>query len=345
MTYLSTIKEGIHIVHKNWQLVLAQFVSMILSCASFFVIVGVPIAVAFIMFGLDLTDILRFKDVVSAFKGSAELLHKYFGMALVILLSLLIYILFIIVLWTFTIAGTIGILARTIETGTQKFSLKEFFAEGKRLFFPVFLYSTFIGVLFITLAFILGILAGGASSVIEMARLQEATLSLFLGVFFFLVLLSIGLVLILVTLSGTVYGIACMTFTHSSPWAALKSTLRYLVSVPSSIAFYALLFIGYMVAGFFVILAGSPLTLIPFIGPVLSLPYQVITYLIQGYISLIMLASLFLYYYRTGFLPSLPVPVPAPAEGSGLSTGADTSSKTDEGQDPAPGQTDGTEQA
>ncbi|MBZ0156816.1 MAG: hypothetical protein K8I29_11490 [Alphaproteobacteria bacterium] len=345
MNFFSTLKEGIHVVHKNWPLVLAQFISMILSCASFFVIVGIPIAIAFIMFGLDLTDILRFKDVVSAFKGSAELLNKYFGMALVILMSLLLYIMFIVVLWTFTIAGTIGIVARTIQSGIQKFSFKEFFVEGKRLFFPVLVYSSLIGLIFITLAFILGILAGGASSIIELARSQEATLGLFFGVFFFLVLLSIGFFLILVTLSGTVYGIACMTFTHSSPWAALKSTMRYIFSVPSSLILYALLFIGYMVTGFFVILVGSPLTLIPLIGPILSLPYQVVTYFIQGYISLIMLASLFLYYYRTGYLPSLPVPVPAPAEEAGLSTEADTSPKTDEGQAPAPDQKDGREEA
>lgn len=334
MSYLSIIKEGIRTVHKNWQLILIQFASMLLSCIGFFTIVGIPIAIAFIMFGLDLTEILRIEDLVSALKESAELLSKYFAMAIVVILSLLIYLAFIVVLWIFTISGTIGVLKNNILNAAYKFNLKAFFAEGRNFFLSVFFFSTIIGIAFITLAFMLGLLGGGASTIIEMAKAQEATLALFLGVFFTLVILSIGVFLIMVTLSITTYGIAHLTFHKSKAWKTIKETAKYLYFRPSSMGFYAVLLLGYMMVGFLVILIGSPFTLIPIIGPILSLPYQVITYVIQGYVSLIMLSSIFHYYYKTVYS----LPSHESIEGS------DTSRIIEEGQAPAPEGTDKSQQ-
>lgn len=328
--YISTIKEGINTVHKNWQLILVQFTSMLLSCISFFTIVGIPIAIAFIMFGLDLTEILRLKDLASAFKGSVELLTKYFAMAIVVILSLLIYLAFIVVLWIFTISGTIGVLKNGILNTGHRFNLKEFFSEARNFFFSVFFFSTIIGLIFITLAFMLGLLGGGASTIIEMAKTREATLALFLGVFFSLVILSVGVFLIIITLSITTYGIAHLAFNKSRAWETIKETARYLYSRPSSIGFYAVLLLGYMIVGFLVILIGSPFTLIPVIGPILSLPYQLITYVIQGYVSLIMLSSIFHYYYKTGYS----LPSPASIQDS------DTSERIEDEQAPAHGETD-----
>lgn len=329
MAYLSTIKEGIQTVHKNWQLVFVQLASVLLSCISFFLIVGVPIAVAFIMFGLDLTEILRLKDIVSALKGSAELLNKYFGMALVIIVALLFYVIVILIVWVFTLGGTIGVLARAIAKSSEKFSLSLFFSEGKALFFPAFVFSSLIGLVFIVLAFVLGLLGGGASTIIDLAKGYEATLGLFLGVFFSLVLLSVGFLLILVTLSVTVYGAAYLAFNRPKPLKALKEAVRYLYAEPSALVFYGILLLGYMLAGFLVILIGSPLALVPVIGPIISLPFQLVSYIIQGYISLIMLSSAFHYYHKTG-----PVPPASPSI-----QGPDTSPAEEPGQAPPPGGT------
>ncbi len=315
MSYISIIKEGISTVHKNWQLIIVQFVSMVLSFMGFFVIVGIPIAIAFIMFGLDLTEILRLKDLASAFKGSAELLQKYFAMAIIIILSLLLYIAFIVILWVFTISGTMGILKNDILNTGIRFSMKTFFAEGRSFFFPAFFFSALIGAVFILLAFMLGLLGGGASAIIEMAKTQEAALALFLGVFFSLLILSVGIFLIIVTLSITTYGIAYLAFNRSKSLETFTETVKYLYSKPSSVGFYAVLLLGYMAVGFLVILIGSPLAFIPIIGPILALPYQLITYAIQGYLSLVMLSSVFHYYHKTEY----PSPLPESIEGSDTS--------------------------
>ena len=334
MPYIPIIKHGIKTIHRNWQLVLIQFASVILSCVSFFVVIGIPIFIAFVMFGLDLTEILRLRDLVSVFKGSAELLQRYFVMAIVIILSFLIYLSFIIVLWIFTISGTIGIIRNSILDDTDRFTFRSFLKEGKTLFFPVFLFSSIISLVFLALTFVLGLLGGGAAAIIEMAKTYEATLALFLGVFFSLALLSIGIFLILVTLSITTYGMANLSFNRYRTMDTLRDTVRYLYGRPSAILFYSVLLFGYMVIGFIVILVGSPLALIPILGPLLSLPYQLIAYAIQGYISLAMLSSLFHYYYSTSYLPKLPV----------SSEGPDTSETTTEGPVPLPEQTDETPQ-
>ncbi|MBI3593010.1 MAG: hypothetical protein HY099_05990, partial [Nitrospirae bacterium] len=271
MTYLSTIKNGFHTVNKNWQLIFVQIVSLVLSGISFFIIVGMPIAIAFIMFGLDLTEILRLKDIVSALKGSAELLNKYFAMALIVILSLLLYLTFIIMLWVFAFGGTVGILAKSIREEINRFSLKTFFSEGRQLFLPISAFSAIIGVIFLVIAFLLGIMVGGASTIIETAKGYEATFGLFIGVFFSLVLISVGMSLLLITLSVAAFGIASLAFNRSGSVNTLKETARYLYSSPSAIGFYGILLLGYMVTGFVVIFIGTPLTFIPILGPIISL--------------------------------------------------------------------------
>lgn len=325
MSYITSIKEGINTVHRNWQLIIIHFVSMLLSCVSFFVVVGIPIAFAFIMLGLDLTEILRFKDLISAFKGSADLLNKYFGMAIIVILSLFLYLAFVIILWIFTISGTIGTLKNSLISIDYRFNLKSFFAEGKRFFFPVFFFSIVVGIIFIILAFMLGLLGSTASVITEIAKSQEATLALFLGVFFSLVIISAGVILIIVTLSTAVFGIACLTFNLSrQPFETLKETVKYLYSMPSSIGFYAILLFGYIAVGFLIILISSPFALIPIIGPILSLPYQVFTYIVQGYVNLIILSSVFHYYYRTRYSAVTPESI----------AGADTSQRGDDWKSP-----------
>jgi hypothetical protein len=301
MTYISVIKEGIATVNKNWQLVLLHFGAMLASCIGFFVIVGAPVAIAFIMFGLDFTEILRLKDIYSAFGGTAKLFSKYFSIALLIILSILIYFILVMMLWIFMLSATTGILKENIINPDIKYSFHRFLSEGKKYFMPLFWFSSLVGIIFTGIAFVLGIAGGIASGIIEMAKSQAAALALFLGVFFSLILFLAGFILIIAVVSVTVYGIAYIAFNKTGSLETMKGVVGYLFSRPSSIGFYAVLIAGYMLAGFIVILVGFPFTMIPLIGPLLSLPYQIVTYFIQGYVNLLMMASIFIYYYKTGY--------------------------------------------
>jgi hypothetical protein len=332
VTNIAAIKEGILTVNKNWQLLFIQFITLALSGLSFFIIVGMPIAIAFILFGLDLTEILRLKDLVSVFRGSAELLNNYFAMALIILCSLLIYLSFILVLWVYALGGTIGILTKSVLNEISRFSLKTFFQEGKRFFFPLSMFSSIIGIVFLAIAFFLGILVGCASSLIDTAKSYEAVFGLFISFFLSLVLMSIGFALILLTLAAATFGIAHLAFNNSRSFTAIKETIKYLYSKPSAIGFYAVLLLGYIVIGFIAILIGAPLTFIPVVGPLISLPYQLLMYMFQGYLSLVMLSSIFHYYKGADYA--------APR----LSTeAADISQNTADKPAPPPEQMDGTQ--
>jgi len=296
VSYISTVKEGINTINKNWQLLVVQLLTLGLSGISFFIIVGFPIAIAFILFGLDLTEILRLKDLVSVFRGSAELLNKYFAMALIILLSLIIYLSFIFVIWVFALGGTIGVITKSILNEIERFSLKTFVSEGKHFFFTLAIFSSIIGAVFLAIAFFLGILVGGASSIIDEAKSYEAIFGLFISFFCSLVLMSVGIALILITLSAATFGVAHLGFYRSRAMTAVKETVKYLYSKPAAVGFYTALLVAYIVICFIVILIGAPLTFIPVAGPLISLPYQLMTYMVQGYLSLVMLACIFHYY-------------------------------------------------
>lgn len=303
MSYITTLKEGLKIVNRNWQLVLIQMVTMLFSFASFFLIVGIPIGIAFIIFGLDFTEILRLRNLESLFIGSAELLNKYFAMALVLFLSIIIYMLSVSIVWIFTIAGVAGVLKNNIIDGTQKFYFRSFFREGTANFFPVMGFSILIGLVFLVIAFVLGLGGGLASKIVDSAKSQEETLALFISIFFILLLLSVGLALIFFTLSLTFYGVANVVFIKEGAVKSFADTVRFLLRRPTSIGFYIFVMALYMLAGLIIIIISSPFTLIPIIGTILAFPFQIINYFVQSYMSLIMIASMFLFYYRLQIEP------------------------------------------
>ncbi len=304
MSYLAILKEGIKVVNKNWQLVLIQMATMLYSFASFFFIVGIPIGIAFIIFGLDFTEILRLRNIESLFIGSAELLNKYFAMALVLFLSIIIYVLSVSLIWVFAIAGVAGILKNSIIDSNQRFYFRAFFREGKDNFFPVMGFVILISLVFIVIAFLLGIGGGAASKIIDTARTQEETLAVFMSIFFILLLLSVGLVVIFFTLSMSFYGIANVVFIKQGAMRSLTDTVKFLLRSPSSIVFYVLVMGLYILAGLIILIISSPFTLIPIIGTILAFPLQILNYFVQSYMSLIMIASMFVFFYRHEIEPS-----------------------------------------
>ncbi len=297
MSYIAHLKEGIRTVNRNWQLVFIQMATMFFSFAAFFLIVGIPIGIAFIIFGLDFTEILRLRNLESLFIGSAELMNKYFAMALVLFLSIIIYVLSVSVVWIFAIAGVAGVLKNSIIDRDSRFYFRSFFKEGRDNFSPIMGFSIIVALLFLCVAFVFGLCGGVASNIIDSAKTQEETLALFLSIFFILLLLSFGLTVIFVTLSLTFYGIAQVVFLKLGAIKSLLATMRFLTRHPTAVVFYILVTALYLLAGFVMLLISSPFTLIPIIGTILAFPLQIVNYLLQSYMSLIMIASMFHLFY------------------------------------------------
>src|SRR5512135_1801055 len=105
---------------------------MLFNCIAFFVMVGIPLGIAFIIFGLDLTGLTQIKDFIGVFKNPAELLSRYFGLVMIVVSSFLFYILMVTTLGLYVFGGSIGIIGRSILDPSFKFGMRAFFAEARK---------------------------------------------------------------------------------------------------------------------------------------------------------------------------------------------------------------------
>ena len=312
MTNIEAIKDGFRLINRNWQLILVQLGMVIISTIGFFIIVGIPLAIAFIIFGIDLTGLTDLKDIFKILKEPSAIISRYFGLFFIIIASFMLYIILIALFGIYIFGGSVGVLGRSLKDRTLRFSMHTFFDEAKKLFTRLFGFTTVIGILVIIAAFILGILGGSVAALVSFAKSQDSTLALFFGTFFSLILIIIALALILGIISITLYGIASLFFKGTGPIKSLKEVIHYLIRHPNAFWLYTVLCGVYILTSFLMILLGYPFTLIPVIGVILSFPYQLIYYAFQTYIGLAVIATILSYYYSTEILSNPVVENPAP---------------------------------
>jgi len=298
MTYTDAVKSGFSLINRNWQLIAVQVGMMIVNCIGFFVIVGIPLGIAFIVFGLDLTGLAEMRDLMGLLRHPTELISKYMGLVLIVVTSFLLYLLIVTTAGLFIFAGSVGTVGRAVLDPLRKFSMKLFFAEAKRIFFPLMWFSLCMGLIFIVIAFILGLLGGGVAAIVQSARSQDSTLALFLGIFFSLVLALCAIIVILAAIAVTVYGIAVLFFKTAGAIRSCREAVTFLWNRQSAFWLYVLLFFAYLIASFILMLFTYPFNLIPFIGTLISFPLQLVSYVVQSYIGLSIIATIFIYYYE-----------------------------------------------
>jgi hypothetical protein len=177
--------------------------------------------------------------------------------------------------------------------------VKLFIDEAKKIFFRLMWFSLFMGLVFITIAFLLGLLGGGVAAIVQSARSQDSTLALFLGIFFSLILALLAVSLILGALAATVYGIAILFFKAGGALRSFREAVAFLWNRQSALWLYVLLFSAYIITSFVLMLFSYPFNLIPFIGTIIAFPLQLISYTAQSYLGLVIIASIFIYYYES----------------------------------------------
>lgn len=299
MTYSDAIKNGFKLINKNWQLVLIQFGMMLVNFIGFFVFVGIPLAVAFVIFGLDLTEMTELKNLLGTMKDASEIITKYLGLIIVLVVSFVVYLLVAVSVGIYVFGGSAGTIGRVVRDSANRFNMNTFFSEGKRLFWPLVGFAAIIGVIFIGIAFILGVFGGGIGVIISIAKGYETTLAVVLGIFLSLLLFCIGLALIISSIALTLYGTAAIVLKGTGPWQATKDTIKYLYRNPAALWLYCLAFGGYVLVTFLLVLLGMPFSLIPIIGAIITIPYQIFSYGVQGYLWLVIVAVIFIYYCHT----------------------------------------------
>ncbi|GBE36771.1 hypothetical protein BMS3Bbin07_00923 [bacterium BMS3Bbin07] len=293
MTYSEAIKQGFKVANRNWQLVLVRIALTVLSCIGFFFIVAIPLVIALLIIGISPVFLSRIES------SPDILLTQYFGIVIVGGLLLLIYILIVSSVGLYAFAAAAGTIARTVRDESQKFSMKVFFEEGKRLFSPMLGFVSIMGLFAIGIILFYGASGALVAVAITYAKSQSLSLSMFLGVFFALIGVIAGFFIFFGLLSLTVYGLAAISLKGSRPVAAVKETINYLLKNPSAFYLYAIMASFYIIFSLILALAGLPLKAVPFIGLILSLPYQLLIYALQGYAGLLILAAAFVYYYQT----------------------------------------------
>ncbi len=317
MKYIEAMNDGFRVINRNWQLVLIQVAMVFVSSIGFFIIVGLPLAVAFIIFGIDLTGFADVRDIFNVLQGPSDIISKYLGLILIILSSVILYILVVTMLGIYLFGGSIGVIGRSIGDKTLKFTVRMFMDESKRLFLRLLGFTSVIGLILIVAAFFLGLLGGGIAAIVSYAQSQDSTLALFFSTFFSLILVIVALMLILGILSITLYGFAALFFKGTGAFRSIKEAAKFLIKYPNGFWLYTVLFIGYLLASFLLILLGYPFTLIPVIGTILSFPYQFILYAFQTYLGLVIIATI-LSYYHSKEIPAEPAgpviesPIPEP---------------------------------
>lgn len=294
MTYTESVKEGFSLIHRNWQLIVIQVAMSVLGCVGFFIIVGVPLVTAFVMLGLDLAELGRLKELLETIGEPSEIVGRYSGIILIVVLSILVYLVFAFCIWTYVLGGSVGVIRKAIKEPSGKFQMKAFLAEGRRLFFPLAGYMTVIGVVFMGAVFMLGILGGVAAAV--SAALGGTTAELFFKIFSALSGMLLVLVVILGLLVITVQGVVLLVFEGAGPISSFKGAYRYLWKKPDALGLYSFVLTGCGAIYFLLVLAGYPFKFIPLIGAFLSIPYQLLSQVLQGYFCLVALATVSAYF-------------------------------------------------
>ena len=327
MTFGEAIKSGFHIINRRLQLVGVQAVLMIVNCVSFFIIVGIPLGIAFVMFGLDLTGISHARDIFSLFTSPSDFIGKYLWLVLMVVVCALLYIALVTTLGLYVFSGSAGVVGSAVREPSSPFSMKQFFAEARQFFFPLLWYAFLTGLVFIVIAFMVGLFGGGIAALVSAAKTQDSTLALFLGIFFSLVLALGSVGVLLLFLAVTVYGVAVLYFRRVGVWKAFKDAGAFLRKRQEAFWLYALLFLGYISGSFVTMLISYPFHLIPILGTIISFPLQLLSYVVQGYLGLVVLAVVFVYYHELEIKGEAPAVQPGEetaVTGEGSTTPEDT---------------------
>jgi hypothetical protein len=313
MTFTGAIKSGFKLINRQWPLVAVQVGLMFVNCIGLFILVGIPVVIAIIIFGLDMSALANTQDILGLFQNPAELVSKYLVLILVVIASFLFYVMFAATLWLFVFGGTAGFIGRTIFEPSLNFSMGGFFKEAKRMFFPLMWYFLVISLIFIAIVIILSLFGGGIAAIVSVARSRDSTLALFIGFFSAFVFILVSLGMLFIAFAVTKYGVAALFFKGEGAVKSFSEAVTFLWNNQNAFWLYVLLVLGYLLASILMMLITYPFKLIPVVGLVLALPVQLVSSIVQGYLGLVLIAVIFFYYFNAEIMEPEPV-IETPAD-------------------------------
>lgn len=296
MNFFNCINDSLKAVHKNYPLIFIHFLFLFFTFFGLFLILSIPLGIFFVVFGIDLTDIMK-GSFLEIFLSSLSLIKKFLIFAIILILSLVFYIFFIILLWAYIFSGTLGTLLEYLKESSI-FSIKKFHEYGKKFAIKVLFFSIYVVVIFFIISIIFAFIGEMVSNLIEVIKKYSYFMSVFFNVFFYLSFLVAGFVVFLLWISYTLVGFFGIYIKNLTVGQTIKNAKIFLVQHPQTIGRSALLFIIYILMGGFILSLGSLLAIIPNIGPVLAAVYQIVTQIAHVYISLVVFTAFLSYYIK-----------------------------------------------
>ena len=294
---IESIKQGIRMAHKNWQVILVRMFVGIVNLILFFIIVGIPIAVGIFSLGFDITHA---KDMLpSIVENPVEIISKYFGFVILIFVSIIIYVTIASALVLYVFGGMLGVLGNTVVDEQYKFSLSSFFAKAKKFLFPLLSLFSLASLAIFAILIVFGITAGILISIVSTYGGLAKTVSVFAAYFLSL----LGITIILGGIIFTAYSAISLVVENDRVIASFENAWKFIKINPMAFVFCILVFMGIIAANFILIALGASLSAHPMTGFLFIIPQRFLSYIVQSYLGVIMWGSLIAYYVKSVHIP------------------------------------------
>lgn len=294
MNIFVSINEGLKTVHKNYQILFLLFAFLFFSFFGLFFVLSIPLGVFFVIFGVDLTDILKggFFEILFS---SIKLFKKFLIFALILSLTIVLYLLAVIVTWGYLFSGTLGIMHDFLTKG-ELFSLSKFNLYGRRYSLRILMLTPISVSLLVLISLFISFISDLSNYFVSLIKPFSHFLSVFLSVFLYLCIMIVGLSLFLIWISLTLFSFFGVVSRDFRTFEALKEAKSIVFSNPNIPLKALLLFVIYLLTGGFILSLGSLFAVIPNLGAVIAALYHIITQFAHLYITTLLVASFFSYY-------------------------------------------------
>jgi len=291
-TFRNAIHQGFRVTHRNWQLIVIKMIFLVLSLIGFMGVVVFPLIVLFKSLVHDLSDITR---IIDFYDFPSRIRSEYVSRGITFVGIGFIYGILVFLADMFIFVASCGMLARGIKSSDRKFTLGDFFLEGRRLFFPFLGFLSLIGFIIMGELFFLLFYFLATSTIME-ASAGMATLEIFIKILIRLFTFFLVFFFIFGTLSITSYGLGILSLRGGRIFESLKEAISYVTGKPFAFWFYFLLVTGYLFGHALILIMGSSFSMMDGAGVFPLLLYSIMIYVTQKYLGLLILSSLFSYY-------------------------------------------------
>ncbi|MBF0344411.1 MAG: hypothetical protein HQL06_09305 [Nitrospirae bacterium] len=320
MTFTDSFKKGFEVVNKNWAVVAIQLTAIFITLTGFVILIAVPLVLAVVVFGSNLSGILNNFSIEHL---ASLLTSKHLTIAILLALLFTLYMIIVMLILFFLYGASCGVLARSIKDPHYEFTINGFYVEGKRMFFPLLGYNTVIGLIATAEVIALIVCYFPVSFLIENTSENSSQMANFLEIFAVLISLTVLFFLVSGTLSVTVYGTAILALRGGGVFQTVKASVLFIINKPSAYWFYLVCILGFLGCSLAMMMFGFIISMLPYVGKVLSIPFQLLLQVAQSYMGFLVIASVFSYYYGAnvdgsthslGILAETAVPINPPQE-------------------------------